>query len=373
MKNVIEYEYDIEEIKNELTIEQIESLISDLGGEPIESNNILKCKTICHCGESHKLYYYPNTSLFKCYTDCGDTFDIFDLVKRVKSQNINNYTLPQAVRYVAQYFGYTPKIKNKELFSDSLEEYWDVLNSYNRIKNINKETQRVELKVYDESILKNLPRPRIKNWEDEGIKYSTLIEYGIKFNPKSQGIVIPHYDIKNNLVGIRERTLIQENAELYGKYRPAYINNKMYNHPLSFNLYGINKTKNNIAKIKKAIIFEGEKSVLLYDSYFGKENNIAVACCGSNIISYQVKLLRQIGVEEIVIALDKQFQEKGDEEFKKLVKNLNNIYLKYGNYINISFIFDKYNLTGYKCSPIDCGADIFKELFKKRINLYSAL
>ena len=48
--------------------------------------------------------------------------------------------------------------------------------------------------------------------------------------------IIPHYDINNNLIGIRERTLIKEN-EVYGKYRPAYLNGKLYNHPLSFSLY----------------------------------------------------------------------------------------------------------------------------------------
>ena len=38
---------------------------------------------------------------------------------------------------------------------------------------------------------------------------------GICFDPKNYGIVIPHFDINNNLVGIRERTLIDEN-EKYG-------------------------------------------------------------------------------------------------------------------------------------------------------------
>ena len=57
----------------------------------------------------------------------------------------------------------------------------------------------------------------------------------------------------------------------------------MYNHPLGFSLYNLNNSKNNIKKIQKAIIWESEKSSLLYESYFGIENDITCACCGSSI------------------------------------------------------------------------------------------
>ena len=54
------------------------------------------------------------------------------------------------------------------------------------------------------------------------------------------------------------------------------------------NLYNLNHSQNNIKTIKKAIIFEGEKSCLLYQSYFGMENDISVACCGSSISNAQI-------------------------------------------------------------------------------------
>ena len=181
--------------------------------------------------------------------------------------------------------------------------------------------------------------------------------------------MIPHYDINNRLVGIRERTLIKEN-EIYGKYRPAYISKKLYNHPLSFNLYNINHSKENISRMKKAFVFEGEKSTLLYASYFGEENDLSVAVCGSSFINYQAWLLINAGANEIIVCLDKQFQEVGDNEFQKLVKNLKNIHLKYGKYVTISYLFDKDNLLGYKDSPIDKSKEIFLELYKNRINLY---
>jgi len=52
-------------------------------------------------------------------------------------------------------------------------------------------------------------------------------------------------------------------------------------------LYNFNNSRCIIPKIKKAIVFEGEKSCLKYQSYFGIENDISVACCGSSFSAYQ--------------------------------------------------------------------------------------
>ena len=122
-------------------------------------------------------------------------------------------------------------------------------------------------------------------------------------------------------------------------------------------------------KIKKAIVFEGEKSTLKYQSYFGIENDISVACCGSSISAYQIQLLLDYNVKEVIIAFDRQFQEIGDDEFKHLTNNLTKINDKYKNYVDISIMFDKKMITGYKDSPIDDGPDIFLKLWKERIKL----
>jgi len=87
---------------------------------------------------------------------------------------------------------------------------------------------------------------------------------------------------------LRGRSLSEEDAQLYGKYRPIRVNNTIYNHPLGMNLYNLNNSRFNISKIKKAIIFESEKSTLLYQTYFGFDNDISTACCGSNISAYQM-------------------------------------------------------------------------------------
>lgn len=379
----MDYDYNLEEIKENLSLEDIELILTEFGGEPIRRGNTIVSRTICHnpreSEASHKLYYYDNTNLFHCFTGCAEpSFDIFELTRKVmsrehpKEREDSDWNLPEAIDYVARKFGYAPnlKIDDSEIL---IKQDLTILNNYDRIKNINTTTQQIELKEYEGNFLKNLPRPIITPWVEEGISTEVMNKAEICYDPLNQAIVIPHRDINNRLIGIRERTLIREQAEKYGKYMPARICGIMYNHPLSFNLYNLNHSKNNIARIKKAFVFEGEKSALKYRSYFGEENDLAVAICGSSFINYQAWLLIQLGVEEIIIALDKQFKEPGDDEFKKLIKNLKNIHKRYGKYVKISYMFDKWGLLGYKDSPIDCGKEVFLELFKNRVNLYKEM
>lgn len=362
----MEYKEFSEKVKNDLSIDQVCDLLASLGGDPQIKGDLIISRTICHGGHSHKLYYYDNTKLFKCYTDCLDSFDIFELIIKINKLDNMDYSLPQAIRFITNYYGIVVETEISEN-QENLQD-WQILNKYDRSSSQEKEEKIVEMKFYDDKILQYLPHPRILNWEKEGITREVMEECGICYDPSYQGIVIPHYDINGKLVGIRERTLIKEN-ENNGKYKPAILNYKQYNHPLGFNLYNLNNSKENIKKIKKVFVFEGEKSCLLYRSYFGGDADISVAVCGSNLINYQVQLLLSLGVEEICIAFDKQFQEIGDDEWKRWTKKLKELNRKYSPLVQISFLFDKMNLLGYKDSPIDRGPEIFMQLFKERIVL----
>ena len=362
----MEYKEFSEKVKNDLSIDQVCDLLASLGGDPQIKGDLIISRTICHGGHSHKLYYYNNTKLFKCYTDCLDSFDIFELIIKINKLDNIDYSLPQAIRFITNYYGIVVETEISEN-QENLQD-WQILNKYDRSGSQEKEEKIVEMKFYDDKILQYLPHPRILNWEKEGITREVMEECGICYDPSYQGIVIPHYNIDGKLVGIRERTLIKEN-ENNGKYKPAILNYKQYNHPLGFNLYNLNNSKENIKKIKKVFVFEGEKSCLLYRSYFGSDADISVAVCGSNLINYQVQLLLSLGVEEICIAFDKQFQEIGDDEWKRWTKKLKELNRKYSPLVQISFLFDKMNLLGYKDSPIDRGPEIFMQLFKERIVL----
>lgn len=357
----------LEHIKEQIGIEQIFDLLMTLGADPVQHGDFIMCRTICHGGSSHKLYYYDNTKLFRCYTECSSTFDIFELIVKIETASGHKFSLPQAVNYIINYFNLSIETKNFESNDNELND-WQILSRYDKIlNNENKEERKVEMKIYDDKILSYLPHPRILPWEEEGISKEVMDAHHICYNPSSQAIVIPHYNINGELIGIRERTLIKEN-EIYGKYRPMYLNHQMYNHSLGFNLYNINNSKDNIKRIKKAIIFESEKSCLKYASYFGKENDISVAVCGSNLSKYQFDILKNLGVEEIIIAFDRQYQEIGDKEYKGWTKKLLDISKKFSMFCKISFIFDTEHVLGYKDAPIDLTPEIFLYLFNKRLN-----
>lgn len=363
--------FDKDEIKNSLTIEQVEQFLAEHGGEPVKRIGTLVSRTICHNppdgSGSHKLYYYENTHLFKCYTGCPDTagFDIFDLVCKIMRIKYNvEWSLYDAQIYIINFFS----LDVVSDFSQKTENNSDfmIFNKYHKkVASLDKQ-KKIEFQIFDPKILKWLPRPAIKPWIKEGIKQEVMNNRGICFDPYNYGIVIPHYDINNNLIGIRERTLIKENEDK-GKYIPAILNGKMYNHPLGFNLYNINNSKDNIKQMKIAIVGEGEKFCLSYASFFGIDNDITIACCGSNLTSHQFQLLYSLGVEEIVIAFDKQFKQPGDEEWRRWTKKLTEINNKYSKFVKISFMFDEHNNLNYKESPTDGGPNCFKYLFDHRI------
>lgn len=361
---------DKDKLKQSLTLEQVWDLVNDLGGNPHDiQDGYFVSQTICHnaVGQgSYKLYYYANSQLFRCYTACSETFDIYDLVRKQKTiAEECEWTLPQAIAYVAFYFGYDFTSfdfgKDKQALKD-----WNILDNYEKNNNYQQQKQIVELKYYDDKILKNLPQPRIPAWEQEGISKDIIKRYKIAYDPVNEGIVIPHYDINGKLIGIRERTLIKEQEE-YGKYKPAYINGTLYRHPLSFALFNLNNSKNNIKAIQKAIVFESEKSTMLYESYFGPENDISVAVCGSSLINYQVQLLLNCGAKEIIIAFDREGQK---DDKTKYVQKFYKMQQKFGNLVQLSFMYDKdEKYLDWKQSPIDAGPDIFMEMFKERIIL----
>lgn len=359
---------NLEELKDKLTIEEVLYFLNMHGGNAFHKGDVIQSQTICHNppGQgSQKLFYYDNTKLFRCYTECaGEAFDIFQLVIKIKKQENIEYTLPQALYYVANFFGITLQ-NNQNVFEEQylVDDFKKM--SEQEQRNKPKEKKRVELNFYDKKVLKYMPTPVIQPWIKEGIAKEVMDRCGICYNPVSQGILIPHYDKDNNLIGIRERTLIKEN-EVYGKYRPSFLNGKMYNHPLGFSLYNLNNSKNAIKTIGKAIVYEGEKSALLYQSYFGQERDISVAVCGSSITSYQVDLLVAAGAKEIVIAFDKQYQKLGDSEYRNWIEKLKSIGEKYSNLVTITFLLDTKSLLGYKDSPIDRGKDIFLKLYDER-------
>lgn len=260
--------FDKSEIKSNLKLDNIFELLEEWGGEPEYTSAGIISATICHNrpGEgSRKLYYYENSGLFHCYTGCEEpSFDIFQLLIKVADiQENKNYDLNDAVRLIAYRFGILEELELDE--TEKLED-WKVLDRYDRIKDLEIKDYSVKLDEYDDSILSRLNyNVKIDPWLQEGMSQEALDAAGIGFFPGGDQITIPHFDSEGRFIGLRGRTLCKAEAERFGKYRPLIINGLQYSHPLGMNLYNLDKSKDNIKRMSKAIIFESEiRSSLLF-------------------------------------------------------------------------------------------------------------
>ena len=347
----------LDKLKQKITPIDIDKILFHFGATKFEDTTQFNIySTICHNtdGEgSKKLYYYKDTKMFHCYTNCG-SFDIFTFV-----QNKLNIDFQKSIEYVCSFLGFGSNNK---------------LTGFGVIKSNDYMECKEEEIVLDIPTISNpylldiFQKKHICEWTSEGISVDTLDKFNILFYVHQNKIVIPHYNFNNDLVGIRGRSLNQEDLDNGRKYMPLFIGKHNFSHPLKYNLYGLNHTKQAIQKFKKAIVFEGEKSVLLMDTYY-KHNSIAVAVCGSNFSKTQLQLLLNLEVEEIIFAFDKQYNTEISEKLWKM--KMLKIQEKINNQVKVTFIWD--NLIGgaldFKESPTDRGLDIFEQLFKNRVTL----
>ena len=283
----------------------------------------------------------------------------------MKIQHKVDFSFGEAIKWIAYRFNLsTEKPKEKNQLKD-----WEIFEKYQSLISPTKvDILSYKLPTYDATVLEHFNYSlRLTPWLNDGIGQEAIKYNHIGFYPGGDQITIPHYDKDDRFIGLRGRTLCEADAKEYGKYRPIKINTILYNHPLGLNLYNLNNSKYQIKQMKKAIVFESEKSTLQFQTAFGPDKDISVACCGSNLTAYQIQLLLQAGAEEIIIAFDRQFQNKGDKEYLQLTKKLKSLQKKYKNYVNISYILDKTKITNYKASPTDEGADKFLQLFNERI------
>ena len=343
---------DYQEIIESLDDSKVLELMMRLGVTNYkETENYFIFPTICHNEDietaSLKLYYYKNTKLFYCYTECG-AMSIFKLLRK--------YYEVRGIEY-DWHTDILEAILNCSNFIVKHEETYFKLDKDKYIKQ-----NEIILPEYKKEVLDTFIHYYPIEWLNDGITKAAMDKFNILFSPIQNKIIIPHYDINGRLVGIRGRALNEEEAQLYGKYMPVKIENQFYTHKLSLNLYGLNFNKDNIRKNKIAYIFESEKSVMQVENF--KMDNCAVAVCGSNLTKFQIKLLlKYCKVKEIVLCFDNEEKENEDKYFKKLQK----IGQKYKNYCNVSFIYDFRNILNLKDSPSDKGEEVFKSLLDRRV------
>lgn len=352
-----------EELKKLIEPRHVIQILRDQGCSHYEeTSEALIFPTVCHNHSndeaSMKLYYYKDSKLFYCYTHCNCSYDIFGLLEQIGRINNNPVNFIDMKNYIAEIVNYKDKVG--DLITDGFP-YASVRDYYRKKK------LRLPYKIYNKNILNYFPFRPVIEWLNAGISESALWKYNIRYYPAENRIIIPCFDEDSNLVGIRYRAL--EGHDLaFGKYHPLILENKNYSFPQSQFCYGLWNTKAAIERTKKAIIFEGEKSVMLLEEGATTENN-SISVFGSNISKTQILSLIKLGAREITIAFDKENIDVRGNQSSAYFNKLRNIAKKFSSYCNMSFIFDFDNLLQYKDSPIDRGKEVFEELYQKRIKL----
>lgn len=352
---------DFKELREQLTDEMIKNILAQFNVEPVDENDKYILFPTCDhnlTGGSPKLYYYKNNKLFKSYTEDQGLFDIFTLLQKMYLLRGKEITLRQAVEIC-------------DLDSSSVQEDRSLSSAddLRRMKELNDvyipNVDELEFKTYDRKVLRqySFDYQGLMPWIQEGMGIETLQKFNIKYDLIDNAIVIPNFDYDGHLIGIRARYFNPEDVKK-GKYRPLYCNGTLYSHPTGRTFYGIFENHKNIERKHMAILFEGEKSVLLYGTIYGNDNNIALATLGQNITKDHIQYLLKMRVTHVILAYDTDY-----EDYNQL-REVEQKYLDKAKilepYFNVSYLIDEDFDLEYKSSPIDGGKEIFEKLIQNR-------
>lgn len=345
----------------QITDYDIVDILIDLGSdEPSFVRGGMLFNTICHNREpgegKKKLHYHSETKTFFCYTECHNIGNIFRLVMKVRECSFR-----EAYEYVCLKLG----ISTTSLKYGFSHEKSD--NSFIRKFNKQQKTKKEKIEIRDKSVLNKFwPNLFHQSWIKDNISIEVMKEFGIRYDIYENRIIIPHFDENDNLIGVRCRYLDAKKVEEGKKYMPITVDNVLYNYPTSMNLYGVNFNKNNIIKYKKVIIGESEKFVMQHKSFY--EDSVAVAISGSFISPEQIEILKKYEVDEVIIALDKEFENKEEEKvyMEKVQYKFVNPLCKY---FTVSIVWDTENDLDLKDAPTDKGKEVFEKLYKNKITV----
>ena len=359
---------DLNELNKRLTVEDVKVIMEMLGANYVNETDLeIKYRTICHCGSKHKLYFYKESMTFYCYSECGKIGSIIDLVKKVKEFD-NVY---DASEWICKQLGMSifkeGSFGNNDIDAPRIDD-WKYIDFLKRKQKT--ESRSNEFEILDDRILNMFQRFHPSSWISEGITHEVMNKFEIGYCAWQERITIPHRDKDNNLIGIRGRAF-SDDAMMFGKYTPILSGNmsgkQYYSHDLGKNLYGLNLNRECIKRTRKILLVEAEKSVLQCASFFGLENNFALGLCGSNLSKTQIELILEQRPLEVIVGLDRQFEQLDSEECKQWEKKILDKFVKpLSPYCKTSVLWDTDNLLNYKDSPCDLGKDVFLKLFNNR-------
>lgn len=357
-----------------MTLEDYELIMRRLKvPNPIKSNdNTWMYKSICHNVDVHNcknnLAFYTENKSFYCFSECQCSYNLITLLEKRFELLGENKTRFQCVKWICEQLNIPFQFKDEIKQSNTNKYNWqNSLSKYIRQKH-----GVAELKTHDKSIIKFFDNKYHDSWLQDNISIETMDMYNIKYYQYHDSIVIPCYNQYGDLIGIRERFL---NPNSDRKYMPlSLLNGDSFEFPVNQVLYGLNYNAENIRHYKKVVIGEAEKFTLQNATYFGCKN-FSCSLYGKAMSKAKLKQLLELGIEEVIIALDFDYEKVEDEngnftkDFENFKKNIYRIGNYFKPYCKVSALV---SYGGHKLhdSPTDNGKEWYLELFNNRENLY---
>lgn len=356
---------DAKTLLQHLTDEEITQILLSLGSEPPipDASGNWYFTTVCHHGDSHKLCYYQDTKQFYCYTSCG-SLSLFDVVAGALKADFKT-----AFQYVCQFKGISPHAHGHLGFgaTETVNEDFSFLT----VLEPPQSTRAKDLTVYHPGILNLFEDAYPVSWAREGITEEVAMKFDLKYCFHRQAVIIPYRNPQGALVGVRQRNFNPQEVEAGRKYLPLQAEGTCYRYPSSQVLFGYYENQATIQHYKRVILFEAEKSVMLMSSYFGVDKDYSVALGGMNLSQIQRQMILDLGVETVVIALDKENTANlDDKETQRYLKKLRKMVATLIPYVQVELILCWDDRVAYKSSPIDHGKDTFEALLKERQTIY---
>lgn len=207
--------------------------------------------------------------------------------------------------------------------------------------------------MFDRSILDEYDRtPHIDLMKKDWIAPKFAEMYDVVFDADSNRIIFPHFlwSDHNTILALVGRTVNPAFKELK---IPKYLTLVGVGYKKENNIYGLSLNMGRIKEAKKVIIFEAEKSVIkAHQCGFGY--GVSVGC--HDISIQQAKILLSLGVEEIILAFDKDVK----------LDHIKKYYDLFSSYVKVTIIYDAYDVLGEKDSPVDKGHKIFNIFYNNR-------
>lgn len=357
---------DAKVLLNNLTLDDYEKILNDLGVEEIKKSDAYwQIPTLCHnldlSEASYKLYFYLDTRTFFCFTECQKSRDIFDLIAdRWRLVGNHNFTFPMIINHICCVCGINNESNHasngigQPEWKKRIERYFPTKKSLYLGKRYPKDILRFLTPYHSEVFL------------NDGISKSTMEKFGIAYYPPNNQITIPVYDLDGELVGIHCRNLDQYKVDRGYKYIPLKtISGLDYRFKTNEVSYALNMNYPMIQKRKQIVLLESPKGVLQMDTMYGHDN-IAVGMFGLNLGEHRRNEILRLGIEEVVIGIDRDYHKEGTKEFESYIKKVKHIAKLFHGFCRSSVLYDSDNLLGFKESPTDRGRETYESLYKNR-------